>query len=511
MFSMTKAQTTTRLICPLTAPTVEEMRADMIAAVAEGATMVECRLDYLTPPPDDKQLAYLLNDAPCPVLATCRTNRQAGRFTGEETHRLAILASASKFNSVEIIDVEIDVPADDRPAGNLLLSHHDFERCPNNLFDIAREMDASNAAVNKTAFAVASPAEALRAFDVLRASRKPTLALAMGEPGVLTRILAKKFGAWGTFASLCSGKESAPGQVNLADMKHLYRWDAVNAETKVFGVIGCPIAHSMSPAIHNAAFTATGYDGVYVPLRIEPSAEPFHAFLDGVRKRPWLDLRGLSVTIPHKENALAYIGAKNCDELAVRIGAVNTITFDADGQLHGDNTDYAGAIDALCNAMGISREQLAGRVVAVLGAGGVSRAIVAALRHYGATVTIYNRTVARAEELAEEFGATAASIEQADHTEAEIIINGTALGMSPKIETCPLTKIPPSVNVVFDTVYNPLETRLLQLAKQASCLTVTGLDMFVNQAVAQFERWTNLPAPRTVMRDVVLHRLKCSS
>ncbi|MBN1554841.1 MAG: shikimate dehydrogenase [Phycisphaerae bacterium] len=504
---MNPVETTTRLICPLTATTVEEMRAEMVAAVAEGADMVECRLDYLDPPPDDEQLADLLRDAPCAVLATCRPVREGGYFDGEESHRLAILTAAGTFDSVEIIDVEIDVPADDRPTGTTILSHHDFEHCPENLDDIAREMDASAAAVSKTAFVVEGPDVALRAFDVIRACRKPTLALAMGEHGVLTRILAKKFGAWGMFASLGVGKESAPGQLTVTDMKHLYRWDAVNPETRVFGVIGCPIAHSMSPAIHNAAFAATEYDGVYVPLRIEPGRETFNNFLDAVHERPWLDLRGLSVTIPHKENALVYIGAENCDELAVRIGAVNTITLDETGSLRGDNTDYAGAIDALCDAMNIAREQLAGKRVAVLGAGGVSRALVAALRHYGAAVTIYNRTLRRAEALAEEFGCVAESIDQADETEAEIAINCTALGMYPNVEASPLSRIPETVKVVFDTVYNPLETKLLSMAKQANCLTVSGLDMFVNQAVAQFERWTDTPAPRDVMRDVVLKRL----
>lgn len=505
---MNTVENSTRLICPLTAPTVEEMRADMIAAVAESADMVECRLDYLTPPPDDKQLAYLLSDAPCPVLATCRPVREGGYFHGEEKHRLAILAAAAKFDSVEMIDVEIDVPAGDRPAGTILLSHHEFTRCPENLDEIAREMDASPAAVNKIAFTPAGPDEALRASDVIRNCKKPTLALAMGEAGAATRICAKMFGAWGMFGSLAAGKESASGQVTLSDMKHLYRWDAQNSETQLFGVMGCPIAHSMSPAIHNTAFDATGYNGVYVPLRIEPGAECFNRFLEAVHERPWLNLRGLSVTIPHKENALAYIGEDNCDELAVRIGAVNTITIDADGTLRGDNTDYAGAIDALCDAMGIAREGLAGRRVAVLGAGGVSRALVAALHHYGAGITVYNRTLSRAETLAEEFGCLAGPIGQAEKTDAEIVINGTALGMHPNAETSPLHRIPKTVKVVFDTVYNPLETKLLTLARQAGCLRVSGLEMFVNQAVAQFERWTNTPAPRDVMRNVVLKRLR---
>ncbi|MBN1942318.1 MAG: shikimate dehydrogenase [Phycisphaerae bacterium] len=508
MSVMDKTGHPTRLICPLTASSVEEMRAEMIAAVAEGAEMVECRLDYLTPPPDDEQLADLLSNAPCAVLITCRPRREGGRFSGEEHHRLAILAAAAKFPRVEITDVELDVPPEDRPAtGPILLSHHDFQGCPADLDDIGRAMDASEAAVNKIAFTPAGPDGALRALDVIRACKKPTLALAMGEAGVLTRILAKKFGAWGMFASLHAGKESAPGQLSLAEMKHLYRWEAVNDQTRVYGVIGCPIAHSMSPAIHNAAFEATGFNGVYVPLRIEPGPKSFNAFLDAARARPELDLRGLSVTIPHKENALAYVGADHCDALAVRIGAVNTITIDEAGSLRGDNTDYAGAIDALCEAMNIPREGLARRRVAVLGAGGASRAIVAALRHYNAEVTLYNRTLSRAEALAEEFGCSAAALSKADRTEAQIVVNCTALGMHPNVETSPVSRLSPSVRVVFDTVYNPLETRLLAMANSAGCLCVSGLDMFVNQAVAQFERWTNLPAPRDVMRDVVRGRL----
>jgi 3-dehydroquinate dehydratase/shikimate dehydrogenase len=265
----------------------------------------------------------------------------------------------------------------------------------------------------------------------------------------------------------------------------------------------------MSPAIHNAALAAAGADGVYLPLRIEPGAENFARFLDAVRERDWLSWRGLSVTIPHKENALAYVGAERCDELARRIGAVNTITFEADGSLRGDNTDYAAAIDALCEAMGIAREHLAGSPVAVLGAGGAARAIVAALAHYGAETTIYNRTVERGRRLAGEFGARAAPLSDAAKLEARIVINCTPIGMHPKIDASPLpgSAIPPGVEVVFDTIYNPVETQLLRDAAAAGCTTVTGVEMFVNQGVAQFERWLAQPAPRDVMREVVVRCL----
>ena len=152
-----------------------------------------------------------------------------------------------------------------------------------------------------------------------------------------------------------------------------------NRPTNAFGVVGCPLGHSMSPAIHNAAFDATDFDGVYLPILIQPGGDNFNRFIDAVLQRPWLGWRGLSVTLPHKENALAYVGGDSCDELSRRIGAINTITIDADGKLRGDNSDYAGAIDALCSKMQIARKNLAGRVVAVLGAGGAARAIVAAL------------------------------------------------------------------------------------------------------------------------------------
>jgi 3-dehydroquinate dehydratase/shikimate dehydrogenase len=230
--------------------------------------------------------------------------------------------------------------------------------------------------------------------------------------------------------------------------------------------------------------------------------------MDPLLERPWLDWRGLSVTIPHKENALAYVGEMECDELSVAIGAINTISMHTRGrrmQPSGDNTDYSAAIDALCGAMGITRDELAGRQTAVLGAGGAARAIVAALRHYGANVTVHNRTLTRARSLADEFGASAAGDDTAP--QAEIIINCTPLGMHPAVDGSPLEAIPQGTRVVFDTIYNPVETRLLRLARQAGCTCISGVEMFVNQAAAQFEIWTNRPAPRDIMRQVVLRQL----
>ncbi|MBL7220388.1 MAG: shikimate dehydrogenase [Phycisphaerae bacterium] len=496
----------TRLICTLTATTIDALSEQMSQAASTGCDTVECRLDYLGPPPGPGDVAAIVGACDLDVIATCRPVREGGKFTGPEADRLAILQAASDAGA-GYIDVEADVPPGERPGGAVISSRHDFEACPENLDELAAGLDASDAAVNKIAFTASSPSDALRAFDVIRSSSKPTIALAMGPAGLPSRILAGKAGAFGTFASLAGGLESAPGQPTVAALRDLYRWDHIDADTEIYGVIGCPVAHSMSPAIHNAAFGATGINGVYVPLLIEPGGENFNDFLDAVLARPWLDWRGLSVTIPHKHNALDFVGAENCDPLAVRIGAVNTITISPDGAVRGDNTDYAAAIDALCDAMGITREDLAGREVAVLGAGGAARAIVAALAHYKARTTIYNRTVARGEALAADFGAQAAGLDAAEAMQAEIVINCTPIGMHPLIDASPLDRIPESVKVVFDTIYNPIRTKLLAAAEAAGCLTVTGLDMFVNQAAAQFEMWTGKQAPRDVMRQVVMQHL----
>ncbi len=492
----------TMLICPLTATTVGGMIAMRDQAIAQGADAVEFRLDFLERMPSEQEFAAMLATLVAPAIVTCRPVREGGKYSGDEKARRSFLANAATFPNVTV-DIEGDV-ADCPAAGSLIRSHHDFNGCPQDLDNLFAVLSIGGA-VPKVAFTPAGPDEALRALDLLR--QAPGMALAMGEAGLLSRVLARKFGAFGTFAALSAGQGSAPGQPTIEEFKTLYRWDSMGPRTQVFGVIGNPIAHSMSPAIHNAAFAAASLDAVYLPLLVPPGDEPFSRFMDALLARQWLDWRGLSVTIPHKENALAYVGAARCDELAVRIGAVNTITISPGGVLRGDNTDYAAAIDALCSAMGIARTGLAGRSVAVLGAGGAARAIVAALRHYGARVAVLNRTVRRAELLAEEFGCAAGPLGAAIEGDPEIVINCTSIGMHPNVGECPIESIPATTKVVFDTIYNPIETQLIARARQAGCQVVTGVDMFVNQAVAQFEIWTQRDAPRKIMRDVVVRQL----
>jgi 3-dehydroquinate dehydratase/shikimate dehydrogenase len=271
----------------------------------------------------------------------------------------------------------------------------------------------------------------------------------------------------------------------------------------------------MSPAIHNAAFAASAMDAVYLPLRVEKVEEFIKAFRS-------LGVQGYSVTIPHKEAAIKAVD--EVDSFVRQIGALNTIVV-RNGRLCGYNTDWLAAITAIEKAMtdapagnlhlqsAIRNPQsaispLRGKRVAVLGAGGTARALAFGLRHRDATTYILNRTVERAERLAKEVGCQWGPIGHLGRLEYDVLANTTSVGMHPKVDETPVpAELLRKGLVVFDAVYNPPATRLLREAEAAGCITVSGVDMFVSQAVAQFEMWTGRPAPVEVMREVVMRRL----
>ena len=528
----------TRLCVPLTADTVKRMAADIRVAARAGAEMIELRLDYLRDHDEAaiRQLMTVAGEFPGAVVATCRLAEEGGRYNDDESRRIALMEKIA-VEGADYLDFEYEAwqrsaevrqrigavcqeKADqDRAPTRLILSKHDFERTPADLGKLFEDLAREPCHVVKLTARAERITDALVMLDALRASatKHPTIALSMGETGVLTRVLAKKFGALLTFASLETGKESAPGQLTIDEMRSLYRWDKLNTQTRVYGVIGCPVAHSMSPAILNAAFKAADYDGIYLPMRVEPDYTDFEAFVDGCISRPWFGFGGCSVTIPHKRNLLQFVEQRGgeIEPLARRIGAANTLCVEpgrredgSDAQVAAYNTDYRGAMDALCAGMDTSEAGLSGSKVAVLGAGGVSRAIAAGLCDCGCRVTIYNRTVGKAQRLAEEFGATARPWEQRNAIEADVVINCTSIGMWPGTDNSPLPDVRLSARtVVFDTVYNPVDTRLLRDARERGCRTIDGVAMFVNQAAAQFARWTGQSAPIDVMRDVVVGRL----
>ena len=511
----------TRLCVAIFVDSVEQARRDIATAAEAGADMVELRLDTF-PGGEGGELAHR---SILPAIMTIRAPWEGGRpSTQSDADRVATLQFYSHLTRYTDIELETfkRTPVDRSQLSGLIVSSHDFAGRPDRLYNILAELNASSADIIKLVWTARTIRDNLEAFEILLNKQMPTIALCMGEAGLISRILAKKFGAFLSFATLPGDAGTAPGQISITDMKRLYRWDAINPKTKVYGVVASPVAHSMSPAIHNAAFDETGHDGVYLPLLVNPGYESFKAFMESFVNFAGLDLSGLSVTLPHKENALRYLKEKGAavEPLAEQIGAVNTVIIDrsagGDAVLRGINTDYAAILDSITAKLGVSREDLANYRVAVIGAGGTGRTAVAALAHYGATVVVYNRTKDRAEALAAEFNGrsgkvVAAAMDKLCDSCCQVYVNTTSVGMHPNVDASPFgenesPKLSPET-VVFDTVYNPPQTKLLKQAEAAGAKTIGGIEMFVRQAAAQFEAWTGLPAPTDVMRGVVERRL----
>ena len=524
----------TLIAVPLFVDDLPTAHARAARAAEHGADLVEYRIDTFTEPDAVRELVA---GSPLPCLVTARAAWEGGHCDLDETDRISLLEHAGlgadghtpayldlelvayqkSANLRQKIGLVVDHPDQPRPdvSTGLILSTHDFETMPSDLDRRVLAMaDAPACRVIKAAWRARSLRDNIDAFELIARRLKPTIALCMGETGLPSRVLAKKFGAHLTFAALDAESTSAPGQPTLNELKNLYRWDAQTPDTRVYGVIGWPVGHSASPAFHNAGFTATGYDGVYLPMPIPPEYEHFKATL-----LQWLDhaplhFSGASVTIPHKQNLLRFVEEQDGDiePLAATIGAANTLHRRADGTLYAGNTDYAAILGATRDKLG---GDLAGKHVAVLGAGGAARAAVAGFADAGAAVTVFNRTVAKAESLAGEFGARAAPLDPDNPLnpwEWELIINCTSVGMHPHVDASPVAfpqpPIPhPQPPTVFDTVYNPAETKLLREAKAAGCETINGLEMFVRQGAAQYALWTGHEPPVDVFRAVLEARL----
>jgi 3-dehydroquinate dehydratase/shikimate dehydrogenase len=550
--SLSIAGMDTRLCLPVLvhdaqAPTLEAALARAAAGRTAGAALVEWRVDRLAGLGQIglEAVARLVAESPMPCVVTCRRADEGGQFEGGAGELLAVWGAAvSASPGPAYLDVEL-ATLQDPAAGprlrawldqaladgqtRLILSTHDFSGRPADLLGrVSAMVDEPLCRVMKLVWMARTVRDNLQAFELLEARHKPTVALCMGEHGLMSRVLQRKFGGVLSFGTLAAdagaigeddagpASRTAPGQVSIEAMRRVYRWDVLGAETAVYAVIGHPVGHSMSPAIHNAGLSAVDHDGVYLPLDIAPGYEPLKATLLEMLAMPGLNFRGASVTIPHKHDLLRFVREQGgaIDELTDRIGVANTLTVTEGGSLHAMNTDYAAALDAVAEVWGGGPDAVAGRSVMVLGAGGAARAVVAAFAHHGARVTIYNRSVERAQTLADEFHATAAGVEAlaklSKEGRADVIINTTPLGMHPHVDASPLPgdfRAWGQGTVVFDTVYNPPKTQLLQRAQDAGCVTIAGSEMFVRQAAGQFEAWTGQPAPLEVFRRVVAERL----
>lgn len=534
----------TLLCVPITVRDAQSALALAQAAKAAGADLVEYRLDELFegsmeapaggPHPAAPAIDRLIAESPLPCIATCRSASEGGGYDGGEAERAALyerLAGAAPGKAPAYLDLELasyskstelrrrmDAAVRPRESGpSLILSTHDFQGRPQDLTRRVLAMQAEpSAAVAKVAFKARSLRDNLELFELLSHRSKPMIALAMGEFGLMSRVLAPKFGGFLTFAALRPAEATAPGQPTVRDLLELYRFRSIKPTTAVYGVVGWPVAHSKSPLVHNAAFEAAGHDGVYLPLPIPTpeggSAEDaylvFKAALLELVHDERLTFRGASVTIPHKEHLLRLARAEgwSVDPGASAVGAANTLVVhrDAAGRFSSAavmNSDAAGILEPLREKI----PHLAGLPVAVIGAGGAGRAAAYALAHEGAAVTIHNRDQARARDLADALAPSVrrvpehASLEELATSEAAVFINCTPLGMAggPDPNASPLPPAalrargnPAALPLVFDTVYNPVETPLLRQARAAGAPTVDGVRMFVRQACVQSNAWT---------------------
>lgn len=464
--------------------------------VEQGARIVEIRLDYIR---RNVTLQRLLKDRPSPVVMTCRRQQDGGKWEGTEENRI-ILLRAAIVAGADYIDLEEDI-ADQVPrygATKRIVSLHDFEETPPDLTAIHERLALKDADIVKIACLANCPNDVTRMLQLLESCSIPTIGICMGDIGTSSRILAGKFGSPFTYGTFHHERQLAPGQLSFQQMTDTYRYESIDADTEVYGVIADPVGHSMSPIIHNAAFSAMGMNRVYVPLRV-----PSDYLEQFIREAPELGIRGLSVTIPHKENVMALL--TKIETGARKIGAVNTVVFDGDDVI-GHNTDLHGAMLSLAEATNEASDPkwLAGKRVLILGAGGVARAIAMGVVDRGAKPQITSRTYERSMGLASEINGEAIQWEERHQVSPDVLINCTPVGMHPEVNETPFEASGMSRRmIVFDTIYNPEQTLLLKTARENGCQTVSGVEMFVKQAELQFEIFTGEKAPGDLMRDTL--------
>jgi len=478
--------TTPRLCVTITAPTTAELRRQRDLVV--DADLVELRLDSVS----DPDVAAALDGRTLPVIVTCRARWEGGGFAGSEEERKAILRQALELGA-DFVDVEwragfTDLLATD--GRRIVLSSHDFDGVPADLAERARAMRATGAGVVKIAVAASRLSDCLPLLDLSRTfgADERAVLIAMGDAGLSTRVLAQRFGSAWTYA----GGVRDVGQVSARRLLEQFRFRSVNASTSIYGLVGRPIGHSVSPDMHNAAFMATGLNAVYLPL---PAADA-DDFLTFARA---LGIAGASVTIPYKVDLLGRVQA--VDPLARAVGALNTLRMAGD-RWEARNTDVGGFLQPLRDR----HVPLAGRRASILGAGGSARAIAVGLAAEGALVTVHARDARKAAAVAE-LASGAVGPYPPEAGSWDLLVNCTPVGMEPKIDVSPLPATAFDKGVVYDLIYNPSITRLMRDAATAGCDTIGGLDMLVAQAQAQFEWWTGVTPPAGVMRAAAARRL----
>lgn len=491
-----------RICAVVAASTASEMFRQVRVALRSTPT-VELRLDWLK---TDAERVRLLSRLSKPVsrgatfVATCRRKEGGGKFAGDIARQLDWLNQAREAGC-QWCDVEMETFRE-LPEGflrsypvppRILLSIHDFERMPKLPKKIVVSRHGQVDAV-KIAARAKSIVDSVRLLKVACRSRN-LVVVPMGDVGLPARLLALREGSELAYAPVAEA--TAPGQVSLSEMMRLYRSHLLTRGTRVYGLVGDPIGHSLSPLLHNTGFAMRRVNAVYLPFLVPQLGD----FLKAV---PDFGIQGFSVTIPHKQAILKHL--KECEPLAAEIGAVNTVVVRRDGSLYGCNTDYLGVLRALERKMRIQDSR-----VLIFGAGGAARGAAFALARAGAIVSICARRENAAKQLARAVGGEAVPRGALGRQSFDAILNATPVGMHPHEGISPLSVHELQCRIVMDLVYRPERTKLLEIAAHKGIAAVSGVNMFLTQGFAQWEIWTGKRAPEAAMRRAVLAALRWRS
>jgi len=483
---------------------------DKAGSAIKETPFIEFRLDYLDKPllalPKFKQ--FFADNTAATGIATCRRSENGGKFSGSLVAELEILAKCAEAG-FHLVDLELESAESAKKADlaklretgiGLLISYHDFTGT-HDLDGIFRRIDIYGPDFIKvvpTAKALVDNITLIRFLERMN-DHSNIIGICMGDAGIISRVLGVRSGSAFTFAAATVGEETGPGQIAARTLIETYRIEQVDVATKVYGVAGNPIRSSLSPIMMNTAFRRETVNAVYLALET-------HKLSDLLKLVQEIPIQGLSVTMPLKQEILAHL--ERTDPLSAKIGACNTVvrvpSGENAGKLLGFNTDVAGVVRPLEKRVASLRDAK----VLVLGAGGAARAAVFGLRDKGANVFILNRTAETAQKLARQTGAKTIKKEALAKTPFDIVVNATPVGMAGNKAAPLLDEKDLNAKLVFDLVYNPLETPLIRLARQMAIPYITGVEMFVQQGARQFEIFTGKPAPEEEMFRVVLHALR---
>ncbi len=479
------------MICtPIIASTTKGALKDIEKARTD---LVELRLDFIR----DIDIEKLLRTKKKKII-TCRKKAEGGNFSGSENERIKIIKQALEF-SPDFVDIELScgksiiddlkmIIKKNKNKTKLIISWHDFKKTDNKKINsVFNKIKNLNPDIIKIVTFANSINDNLAIFDLIKKAKKQNkkiTALCMGEKGEISRILSPIFGAELTFGSLAKGKESASGQMPADVLNEVYRIDELK-NPKIFGLVGNPVMHSKGFIIHNKSFQKLKLDNVYVNFLVDD----MNSFIKKFKSI----IGGVSITIPYKTSIIKHLD--KIDATAKDIGAVNTVVK-VNNKLIGFNTDCVGAIRSLKNKTTIKNKN-----VLMIGAGGVARAIAFGIIKEKGKLIILNRTVKKAAKLAKELRCGFGGFGDINKMKnVDVLINCTSMGMFPKITDSPIKKdvlkrIMGKKGIVFDSIYAPTETKLLKDAKSVGLKTLSGLELFINQAAAQFKLWTNKEMP----------------